>query len=118
MRTRTPRKGAEMDLLWEVTARGVLRKQGLCCVRCHLSRAAPAAYGASQAGVKSELKLPANPRTAFYFILLIYLFILVFGGPHPGHMEVPRLGVESELQLLGCTTATATQDPGLVCDLP
>ena len=29
------------------------------------------------------------------FYLLTYLFI--FWGPHPRHMEVPRLGVESEL---------------------
>ena len=28
--------------------------------------------------------------TAFFF------FFLVFLGPHPWHMEVPRLGVESE----------------------
>ena len=27
---------------------------------------------------------------------------------HTGHMEVPRLGVESELKLLAYTTATAT----------
>ena len=33
-------------------------------------------------------------------------------------MEVPRLGVESELQRLAYTTATATQDPSLICDLP
>ena len=26
-----------------------------------------------------------------------YLFIFLFLGPHPWHMEVPRLGVESEL---------------------
>ena len=32
-------------------------------------------------------------------------------------MEVPRLGVESELQLLAYTTATATWDPSRVCDL-
>ena len=32
-------------------------------------------------------------------------------------MEVPRLGVESELQLPAYTTATAIQDPSLVCDL-
>ena len=31
--------------------------------------------------------------------LAFYLFF-VFVGPHPWHMEVPRLGVESELQLL------------------
>ena len=33
-------------------------------------------------------------------------------------MEVPRLGVEWELQLPAYTTATATQDPSHVCDLP
>ena len=32
-------------------------------------------------------------------------------------MEVPRLGVELELQLLVYTTATAMQDPSCVCDL-
>ena len=32
-------------------------------------------------------------------------------------MEVRRLGVESELQLLAYPTATATQDPSHVCDL-
>ena len=32
-------------------------------------------------------------------------------------MEVPRLGVESELQLLARTTVTATQDPSHVCNL-
>ena len=39
-------------------------------------------------------------------ILLFNLFF--FLGCHPQHMEVPRLGVESELQLLAYTTATAT----------
>ena len=33
-----------------------------------------------------------------------YLFI----GPHLWHMEVPRLGIESELQLPAYATATAT----------
>ena len=32
-------------------------------------------------------------------------------------MEVPRLGVELELQLLAYATATATLDPSHVCDL-
>ena len=32
-------------------------------------------------------------------------------------MDVPRLGVESELQLLAYTTATATPDPSYVCNL-
>ena len=32
-------------------------------------------------------------------------------------MAVPRLGVESELQLPTYTTATATRDPSCICDL-
>ena len=32
-------------------------------------------------------------------------------------MEVPRLGVDSELQLQAYITATAAQDPSRVCDL-
>ena len=32
-------------------------------------------------------------------------------------MEVPRLGIELELQLPAYTTATATQDPSHICDL-
>ena len=32
-------------------------------------------------------------------------------------MEVPRLGVESEVQLLTYTTATTTPDPSLIYDL-
>ena len=42
-----------------------------------------------------------------------------FLGPHSWHMEVPRQGVESELQLCWSTytTATAMQDPRRMCDL-
>ena len=36
------------------------------------------------------------------------VFVCLFGflGPHPGHMEVPRLGAELELQLPAYTTAS------------
>ena len=34
----------------------------------------------------------------------------VFLGPDPNHMEGPRLGVQSELQLLAYTIATVTPD--------
>ena len=40
---------------------------------------------------------------------------MVFLGLHPGHMEVPRIGVESELQFL--PYATATPDPSHIFDL-
>ena len=33
------------------------------------------------------------------------------------HMEVPGLGVKSELQLLAYTTAIATPEPSCVCNL-
>ena len=48
--------------------------------------------------------------------------VLFFGflGLHLWHMEVPRLGVPSELQLLAYTTATATAtwDRSCICDRP
>ena len=52
----------------------------------------------------------------------LYLFIFyffVFLGPHHRHMEVPRLGVKSELQLPAYTTAAATAMPdrNRVCNL-
>ena len=43
--------------------------------------------------------------------VFIYLFVclsFVFLGPHPRHMEVPRLGVYSELQPAAYTRVTAT----------
>ena len=47
----------------------------------------------------------------------VYFFLFFFLGPHPWHVEVPRLGVESELQLLAYATATATPDPTCLCNL-
>ena len=41
----------------------------------------------------------------------------VFLGPYPQHMKVPRLGVQSELQLLAYTTAIAALDPSCICNL-
>ena len=42
--------------------------------------------------------------------ILLYYFIFVFLGPYPQHMEVPRLGIKSELELLAYAVATATHD--------
>ena len=50
-----------------------------------------------------------------FVCLFIYLFC--FLGPHPEHMEVCRLAVKLELQILACATTTATQDPSHVCSL-
>ena len=46
-----------------------------------------------------------------------FYFYFCFLGPHLRHREVPRLGVEWELQLLAYTTATTTQGPSHICDL-
>ena len=48
----------------------------------------------------SYLRLDGKKTLIFFFCLL---------GPHLRCMEVPRLGVELELQLLAYFTATATQ---------
>ena len=52
---------------------------------------------------------------SFQYFIFYYLF--VFLGPHPGHMEVPSLGVKSELRLPAYATATAMPDPSRVFDL-
>ena len=46
-------------------------------------------------------------------LLLFYCFL----RPHLWHMDIPRLGVESELHLPAYTTATATQDASCLCKL-
>ena len=51
------------------------------------------------------------------FSVRILFFFSSFSGPHPQHMEIPRLGVESELHLPACATATATLDPSHLCNL-
>ena len=50
-------------------------------------------------------------------LLLFCLFVFFFLGPHWQHMEVPRLEVQSELQLLAYARAWAMPDPSCVCDL-
>ena len=51
----------------------------------------------------------------YSFLFLFFFFLICFLGLQ--HMEVPRLGVKSELQLPAYATATAMQDPSGVCDL-
>uniref|UniRef100_A0A8D0QRP6 Origin recognition complex subunit 2 n=1 Tax=Sus scrofa TaxID=9823 RepID=A0A8D0QRP6_PIG len=56
-------------------------------------------------------------RYQSYKINFLNFFFFTFLGLHSWHMEVPRLGVESELQLPAYTTATGMPDPSGVCDL-
>ena len=52
------------------------------------------------------------------FLFDFYSFsFFCFLGLQTRHMEVPRLGVELELELPVYTTATAMQDPSCVCNL-
>ena len=51
-----------------------------------------------------------------YLPFLFFLFFF-FLGWLLGHMEIPRLGIQSELQLPAYTTVTATWDLSCVCSL-
>ena len=59
---------------------------------------------------KKQISLPSSSVRFFCFVLFCFSFL----GPHLSHMEVSRLGVQSELQLLAY--ATATSDLSQVCD--
>ena len=48
---------------------------------------------------------------------IFFSFSFFFLGLHLGHMDVPRLGVNWELQLPAYTTATATPDASHIYDL-
>ena len=61
-----------------------------------------------------------KPKKELFFPVLVspvsshamsFFFFFFFLRWHPLHMEVPRLAVQWELQLLAFSTATATQDP-------
>ena len=53
----------------------------------------------------------------FQFEKVFFFFVFTFLWPHLWHTKVPRLGVESELQLPAYAAATATPDLSCVCDL-
>ena len=80
-------------------------------------------YGKREFWITENLKYPGRRArmgqhlsgkwAALSFICLFISFL----APHPQHMEVPRLGVELELQLPAHTTATAAPDSRCICDL-
>ena len=51
-----------------------------------------------------------NRSSLFLAASLYFIFFSCFPGPYSQHMEVPRLGVELELELPAYITATATPD--------
>ena len=57
-------------------------------------------------------------HSSFFVLFCVFVCLFVcfcFLRPHTEHMEIPRLGVESELQLQAHTTAA--WDPSHICDL-
>ena len=56
------------------------------------------------------INISITPKTFFIHLSFSFFFFNFFLGPHLSHMKFPRLGVESELQLLAYTTATETRD--------
>ena len=68
--------------------------------------------------LKSKQTNKQNLALLFVYVYVyIHTYIYSFLGLHLKHMEVLRLGVESELQPLAYTTVTATSDPSLIFDL-
>ena len=76
----------------------------------------------------SSYGLPTGPnhlltRTSFldWYVIsslfFFFFFFFCFLEPPLQHMEVPKLGVKWELQLMAYARATATQDLSCVCDL-
>ena len=106
-----------------------------------LHEAAFWSVGSMQLGTRSQpnFAMPFIPSLLHSFFHYIYIYIYIytyvcvcvyiyiymffpfffywFLGPHLQHMEVPRLGVKSELQLQACATATAIPALNHVCNL-
>ena len=62
---------------------------------------------------------PMRPCRMCKEFWVLFAFVFCFSGPHLNlwHMEVPRLGVKSELQLPAYTTATAMRNLSPVCNI-
>ena len=59
----------------------------------------------------SIFKFSCTQSTEFLFCFVLFL------GPYPEHMEVPRLGIKLVLQLEAYATARTTPDPSCICNL-
>ena len=69
--------------------------------------------GAGEAGPSFSLQATRHS----FLELSLSFFIFHLFRVAPTAYEVPRLGIELELQLPAYTTATATRDPSHICDL-
>ena len=57
-----------------------------------------------------------SSANTYSFFFSFFFWFLIFRAT-PWHMEVPRLGVELELQLPAYATATSMRDPSHVCNI-
>ena len=96
-----------------------------CCNRMHTGQSQPTRLliSRTQGLCFIHLSTFSSQQSAWHivgtqqiFVKQSFNFFFYFLGLHPQHMEVPRLGVQLELQLLAYTTATATSDPSRVWD--
>ena len=67
--------------------------------------------------VKKDMKGQVFPKEVALQLALDIGFFFFFLRPHLQHVEVPRLGVKSEVQLPAYTTAMATPYLSHICDL-
>ena len=59
-----------------------------------------------------------TPECSFVVLIVFFFFFLfLFLGLNLWHIEVPRLGVQSEPYLLAYPTATTMPDPSHICEL-
>ena len=63
------------------------------------------------------INIPGSRTGSLNQISLLSFLFSAFSGQHLQHMEVPRLGVQWELQLPAYDTATATPDQSRIFDL-
>ena len=67
--------------------------------------------------IHSKFPLQVYRLSVFKVYLFFFLFFFFFLQTHLQHMKIPRIGVESELQLTVYTTATAMLDPSHIHDI-
>ena len=58
----------------------------------------------------SRVLIPLSHNSSSHIFIFTFYFYFLILGLHPWHTEIPRLGVELELQLPAYIAATATQD--------
>ena len=56
-----------------------------------------------------EIQSDSGSQVSAFIYLFLIFFLILFLGPNLWHMEVPRLGLEPELQLLASTTPQPQQ---------